>query len=114
MSTTVYIGMDVHSTNYTLSSYVFEEDKHFATAKLSPETDSVLSYVKRIRREYEQTVKILAVLSPENERQSVRIGELLKRKELLEEALSIYRTDTGTAGFGLRAGSEAEARSQGE
>ena len=69
---------------------------------------------KRIRREYEQTVKILAVLSPENERQSVRIGELLKRKELLEEALSIYRTDTGTAGFGLRAGSEAEARSQGE
>ena len=52
MSTTVYIGMDVHSTNYTLSSYIFEEDRHFATVKLSPETDSVLNYVKRIRKEY--------------------------------------------------------------
>ena len=52
MSTTVYIGMDVHSTNYTLSSYIFEEDKHFATVKLSPETNSILNYIKRIRKEY--------------------------------------------------------------
>lgn len=52
MSTTVYIGMDVHSTNYTLSSYVFEEDKHFATVKLAAETDSILNYIRRIKKEY--------------------------------------------------------------
>ena len=59
MSTTVYIGMDVHSTNYTLSSYIFEEDKHFATVKLSPETDSILNYIRRIKKEYGEDVGIV-------------------------------------------------------
>ena len=59
MSTTVYIGMDVHSTNYTLSSYIFEEDKHFATVKLSPETNSILNYIKRIRKEYGDDVDVI-------------------------------------------------------
>ena len=59
MSTTVYIGMDVHSTNYTLSSYIFEEDKHFATVKLSAETDSILNYIRRIKKEYGEDVGIV-------------------------------------------------------
>lgn len=59
MSTTVYIGMDVHSTNYTLSSYIFEEDKHFATVKLSPETDSILNYIKRVKKEYGEDIDIV-------------------------------------------------------
>ena len=59
MSTTVYIGMDVHSTNYTLSSYIFEEDKHFATVKLSPETNSILNYIKRIRKEYGDDIDVI-------------------------------------------------------
>ena len=59
MTKTVYIGMDVHSTNYTLSSYIFEEDKSFATVKLSAETESILKYIRRIRSEYGDGVDIV-------------------------------------------------------
>ena len=59
MSTTVYIGMDVHSTNYTLSSYIFEEDKHFATVKLSAQTDSILNYINRVKKEYGEDIDII-------------------------------------------------------
>ncbi len=59
MSTTVYIGMDVHSTNYTLSSYVFEQDKSFATVKLSAKTESILNYIVRIKKEYGEDVDIV-------------------------------------------------------
>ena len=51
--------MDVHSTNYTLSSYIFEEDKSFATVKLSAETESILKYIRRIRSEYGDDVNIV-------------------------------------------------------
>lgn len=59
MSNTVYIGMDVHSTNYTLSSYIFEEDKSFATVKLSAELGSIMRYIGRIRKEYGNDVDII-------------------------------------------------------
>ena len=51
--------MDVHSTNYTLSSYVFEEDRHFATVKLSAETDSILNYINRVKKEYGDDIDIV-------------------------------------------------------
>ena len=39
MTKTVYIGMDVHSTNYTLSSYTCEADNCFSTVKLGPDCE---------------------------------------------------------------------------
>ena len=31
MKSIIYVGVDVHKNNYTLSSYTFENDKNFAT-----------------------------------------------------------------------------------
>ncbi len=49
MTKTVYIGMDVHSTNYTLSSYTCETDSCFSTVKLGPEVKNILKYISRIK-----------------------------------------------------------------
>lgn len=52
MTKTVYIGMDVHSTNYTLSSYTRETDNCFSTVTLKPEVKSILKYIKRIKEDH--------------------------------------------------------------
>lgn len=52
MTETVYIGMDVHSTNYTLSSYTRETDNCFSTVTLKPEVKSILKYIKRIKEDH--------------------------------------------------------------
>ena len=52
MTETVYIGMDVHSTNYTLSSYTRETDNRFSTVTLKPEVKSIVKYIKRIKEDH--------------------------------------------------------------
>ncbi len=37
MKSIVYVGMDVHSSNYTLSCYMVENDKCFATVQMEPD-----------------------------------------------------------------------------
>ncbi|MDY3226012.1 MAG: hypothetical protein SOW84_09140 [Candidatus Faecousia sp.] len=37
MTSITYIGMDVHTTNFTLCCYSFEDDKVYATVQVKPE-----------------------------------------------------------------------------
>lgn len=59
MTKTVYIGMDVHSTNYTLSSYTCETDNCFSTVKLGPEVKNILKYIARIKKDHGDDIEIV-------------------------------------------------------
>ena len=53
MNRIVYVGIDVHSTNFTFCSIepVFGgEDKVFGIAQMAPGYQSVLKYVEQIKR----------------------------------------------------------------
>lgn len=51
MTSITYIGMDVHTTNYTLCCYTIEEDKAFATVQTRPDYNEILKYIERIRKQ---------------------------------------------------------------
>ena len=59
MTKTVYIGMDVHSTNYTLSSYTCEADNCFSTVKLGPDVKNILNYISRIKKTHGDDIEII-------------------------------------------------------
>lgn len=59
MTKTVYIGMDVHSTNYTLSSYTCEADNCFSTVKLGPDVKNILKYIQRIKNDHGEDIEIV-------------------------------------------------------
>ena len=46
MTSITYIGMDVHTTNFTLCCYSFEDDKVYATVQVKPEYTQILKYIK--------------------------------------------------------------------
>lgn len=45
MTSITYIGMDVHTTNFTLCCYSFEDDKVYATVQVKPEYTQILKYM---------------------------------------------------------------------
>ena len=47
MNSIVYVGMDVHTTNYTLSCYTIENNQDFATVKMEPDYRNVLKYLEK-------------------------------------------------------------------
>ena len=47
MNSITYIGMDVHTTNYTLCCYSVEDDRFFAEIEVKPDYQDVLKYIKR-------------------------------------------------------------------
>ena len=49
MKSITYIGMDVHTTNYTLCCYSVEDDRYFAKIEIKPDYREVLKYVNRIK-----------------------------------------------------------------
>ena len=51
MTSITYIGMDVHTTNFTLCCYSFEDDKVYATVQVKPEYTQILKYMNRIRKQ---------------------------------------------------------------
>lgn len=51
MTSITYIGMDVHTTNFTLCCYSFEDDKVYATVQVKPEYTQILKYINRIRKQ---------------------------------------------------------------
>ena len=52
MNSIIYVGMDVHSSNYTLSCYTFENDQDFATVQVEPDYRNVLKYLERVQENY--------------------------------------------------------------
>lgn len=51
MTSITYIGMDVHTTNFTLCCYSFEDDKVYATVQVQPEYTQIIKYIDRIRKQ---------------------------------------------------------------
>jgi len=50
MTSIIYVGMDVHTTNYTLCCYSVAPEKIFATVTLEPDYRSILKYLDRMKR----------------------------------------------------------------
>lgn len=55
----VYIGIDAHSTNYTLCSYTIEEDKAFYQIQVEPDYHKIVDYVKKTKERYGRKTEIL-------------------------------------------------------
>lgn len=51
MTSIIYIGMDVHTTNFTLCCYTMDSEREFATVQTKPEYREILKYMDRIRKQ---------------------------------------------------------------
>ena len=49
MSSITYIGLDVHTSNYTICAYTIENDKTFAETTIKPDINELEKYLKRIQ-----------------------------------------------------------------
>jgi len=49
MTSILYVGLDVHTTNYTICSYSFPEDRFFAEIQVAPDYHQILKYLDRVR-----------------------------------------------------------------
>jgi len=52
MTSIIYVGMDVHTTNYTLCSYSIENDTIFATVKVDPDYMNIVKYLEKVERNH--------------------------------------------------------------
>ena len=59
MKSITYIGMDVHTTNYTLCCYSVEDDRYFAEIEIKPDYREVLKYVNRIQSQRGKEAEVL-------------------------------------------------------
>jgi len=51
MTSILYVGMDVHTTNYTLCCYDIATDKIFATVTVEPDYKNIVKYLGKVERE---------------------------------------------------------------
>ena len=59
MESILYVGMDVHTTNYTLCTYSIEEDKEFGLVKFEPDYLNIVRYVRRLKEHHGEDILIL-------------------------------------------------------
>lgn len=52
-TTKIFIGLDVHTTNYTISFYNYEDDRYFYETTLEADDKALIKYIRRIiKRHY--------------------------------------------------------------
>lgn len=59
MNSIVYVGMDVHKENYTLSCYTFEEDKVQYQQKIASDYKQILKYLEQVKKRYGDNVEFV-------------------------------------------------------
>ena len=59
MTSIIYVGMDVHTTNYTLCCYSMEDDRFFAEAQVEPDAKNILKYLARIEKQQSRDCRIV-------------------------------------------------------
>lgn len=59
MESILYIGMDVHTTNYTLCAYTIEGDKTFGLVKVAPDYLEIVKYVNKMRTHLGDETRII-------------------------------------------------------
>ena len=48
MTSIIYVGMDVHTTNYTLCCYSIETNQAFAQVQVDPDYKEILRYLNQV------------------------------------------------------------------
>ena len=59
MESILYVGMDVHTSNYTLCTYSIEDDREFGLVKFEPDYLNIVRYVKRLKEHHGQETRII-------------------------------------------------------
>ena len=59
MTSITYIGMDVHTTNFTFCCYSVEDDKAYAIVQTKPEYTEVLKYIQRIQKQRGESTRFV-------------------------------------------------------
>lgn len=59
MESILYVGMDVHSTNFTVCTYSISEDKEFGLAQFKPDHMNIVRYVNRMKEHHGQDTRII-------------------------------------------------------
>jgi len=52
MTSIIYVGLDVHTSNYTACCYSMSDDRSFAIAQMKPEYKDILKYLNHISNQY--------------------------------------------------------------
>ena len=55
----IYVGMDVHTTNYTLVCYSIEKDAFFAPMQVAPDFRNIVKYVDRIKENHGKDTEVI-------------------------------------------------------
>lgn len=55
----IYVGMDVHTTNYTLVCYSIEKDDFFAPVQVAPDFKNIVKYINKIKENVGSDVEII-------------------------------------------------------
>lgn len=59
MTSIIYVGMDVHTTNYTLCCYSMEDDRFFAEVQVKPSVENILKYLARIEKQQSKKCRMV-------------------------------------------------------
>ena len=59
MTSIIYVGMDVHTTSYTLCCYRMESDEIFAVVQIEPDFKNILKYLEQVNRNLGNNSKFL-------------------------------------------------------
>lgn len=51
MASIIYVGMDVHATNFTFCCYTADSDRGFAVAQTEPDYRQVIKYMERVQKQ---------------------------------------------------------------
>ena len=67
MDSILSVGMDVHTSNYTLCTYAIAEDKEFAKTQVKPDHLNIVRYINRLKElhvEHKGTVLCVGESTP--------------------------------------------------
>jgi len=59
MNSILYVGMDVHTSNYTICTYAPEEDRVFALVQVEPDHLNIVRYINRLKEHHGQGTRIV-------------------------------------------------------
>ena len=59
MNSITYVGMDVHTSNFTLCCYSMSTDRTFAVVQVEPSYKEILKYLERIQQQHEEDMQFV-------------------------------------------------------
>ena len=59
MTSITYVGLDVHTTNYTACCYSMQDDQAFAIVQMEPDYKYILKHLNRVNSQHGGRLKFL-------------------------------------------------------